>query len=249
MNSMSSDFADMTLVPQPKPGKKKSLVVEASLEEVYHGFVKRIQHARKTLAEDGSVSSDFVELTVDIKPGTAEGTRFVFESMGNKLPGHNAGPAVYTLSLLPHDRFKRQGDDLVHYVTLPISKALCGASLDITTLDGRKLTVPVAEIITPGKTMTILGEGMVKKESPKSRGDLIIEFDLLFPPALTETQRKLIKAAFLLPTKPTEVHDKAVKAFLAEAYGQGVRKVPDGKGEGGMKDVQRVGWVGGVESE
>lgn len=140
----------------------------------------------------------------------------------------------------------------MHYVTIPISKALCGTTLDIETLDKRIVTVPVNEIVTPGKTIKVDGEGMPKRSQPGHKGDLIIEFDLLFPPALSDVQRRLLRAAFLLPPKLSEDHEKAVKSFINSAYGIGTKKVPvkDKEGnvkEGAFREVPALGWCGGVE--
>ena len=106
--------------------------------------VRKIVHHRKLLSETGAVTTRMVELTVDIKPGTPTGTRFVFEGMGNAVPGEMPGPAVYTLSVKPHERFSRSGADLHHTVLLPVKDALTGTILRLEHLDGRILEVRLA---------------------------------------------------------------------------------------------------------
>lgn len=83
MNSMSAAFEEMTLVPQPKPGKQKVHEVLLTLEELFHGCIKKVRHSRKAMKESGAVEEHLIELTIDVKPGTPEGTRFVFDGMGN----------------------------------------------------------------------------------------------------------------------------------------------------------------------
>lgn len=50
------------------------------LEEIYSGCVKVVNHTRRYLMENGTeVTSEQRSLTVDIKPGLLDGTRFVFQ--------------------------------------------------------------------------------------------------------------------------------------------------------------------------
>lgn len=50
------------------------------LEELYQGCVKVINHTRRCLAENGvEITSEQRTLTVDIKAGLPDGTRFVFK--------------------------------------------------------------------------------------------------------------------------------------------------------------------------
>ena len=56
---------------------------------------------------------------------------------GNKTLKKEPGPVVFVLKALPHKRFTRRGADLVHKVTLPLYQCLCGASVEVATLDHR----------------------------------------------------------------------------------------------------------------
>ena len=51
------------------------------------------------------------------------------------------------------------------------------------------MQVPVVEIVTPGYVKVIENEGMVKPDGTK--GDLIIEFNVLFPKSLNAHQKKV----------------------------------------------------------
>lgn len=130
---------------------------------------------------------------------------------GNKTPTKEPGPVVFVLKPLPHTRFQRRGCDLVHKVTLPLYQALCGTYVEIPTLDNRKLSVPVADIVRPGYRTIVQGEGMPKPGGGK--GDLVVEVELLFPMGLTETQKMLLKSAFFLPQQPDATQAKALQDF------------------------------------
>ena len=51
----------------------------------------------------------------------------------------------------PHPEFKRKGDDLFIERTISLSEALCGFSMELTHLDGRKLLIQSkpGEVICP----------------------------------------------------------------------------------------------------
>jgi DnaJ-class molecular chaperone len=56
---------------------------------------------------------------------------------GDIIPGQPAGSIAYVLKAAQHERFSRNGADLVHRVKLPLSRALAGGSITVQTLDDR----------------------------------------------------------------------------------------------------------------
>lgn len=53
--------------------------LELTLEEIFHGCLKKVTHKRKVLVNAGEYYEEERTLTVDVKPGLPTGTRFVFE--------------------------------------------------------------------------------------------------------------------------------------------------------------------------
>lgn len=213
LETLSSQFEAMTTEEPPVKGKSRMFPLELTLEEIFHGCLKRVAHKRKVLLVTGEYMEEERSLTVDVKPGLPTGTRFVFEGEGNKTPKKEPGPVVFVLKPKPHASFVRRGNDLVHKVTLPLYQALIGASIEIKTLDNRNLKVPISDIMRPGSTVVVPGEGM---PNPKGgRGNLILELDLLFPTHLAETQKMLLKSAFFLPPSLNEEQSKALRDFEA----------------------------------
>ena len=64
-------------------------------------------------------------------------------------------------------------------------QALVGTTLSIPTLDGRKVPVRISEVIKPTSTRRIQGEGLPYPKQPTRKGDMIVEFDIVFPNTLT----------------------------------------------------------------
>lgn len=212
---ITASFEALTTEKPIVKGKQRTLDVGVTLEELYFGCNKVVQHTKKTVSETGEITEEVKPLTLNIKPGCKNGQRFVFDKEGNQKPNMEPGPVVYTACVLKHDRFDRKKDDLVFTATLPLIDALCGTAVKIDTLDGRALSVPVVDIVTSGSQKKIEGEGMPKADG--SKGDLYIVFDILFPKTLSETQRNLMKAAFFYPSKPSATAGPASLAFLSAA--------------------------------
>ena len=72
---------------------------------------------------------------------------------------------------------------------------MTGGAIDVPTLDGRQIRVPITEVISPGQEKRVVGEGMTLVEDPTRTGDLLIRFNVLFPPVLNPNQKSLIKQA------------------------------------------------------
>ena len=89
----------------------------------------------------------------------------------------------------PHPVFKRDGNDLVINQKMSLLEALTGKTIELTTLDGRYLTLPVTDIIKPDHEVLISDEGMPVSKEPNKRGNLIIKFDITFPSRLAAEQK------------------------------------------------------------
>jgi len=50
---------------------------------------------------------------------------------------------------VPHNQFKRKGNNLIYIARITLLQALNSEPVTLTTLDGRKLFVPLDEIISP----------------------------------------------------------------------------------------------------
>jgi DnaJ family protein B protein 13 len=94
-------------------------------------------------------------LTIQVNAGWQAGTKVVFAKEGdqgpNKIPGIlkiKVADIVFNVKYKPHQRFKREGNNLLMQAEVPLVKALVGYSLAIETLDGRTLLVPVNDTIT-----------------------------------------------------------------------------------------------------
>nr|DAD26223.1 TPA_asm: hypothetical protein HUJ06_027691 [Nelumbo nucifera] len=77
-------------------------------------------------------------------------------------------------------------------ITFP-EKALTGYTVQLTTLDGRNLTIPINSVISPSYEEVVKGEGMPIPKEPSKKGNLRIKFNIKFPSRLTSEQKTGIK--------------------------------------------------------
>ncbi|KAG2315437.1 hypothetical protein Bca4012_066255 [Brassica carinata] len=167
-----------------------------SLEDLYKGITKKMKISRDVL--DSSWRPTTVEeiLTIEIKPGWKKGTKITFPEKGNEQRGIIPSDLVFIVDEKPHAVFKRDGNDLVITQKIPLVEALTGYTAQVTTLDGRTLTVPVNNVISPTYEEVVKGEGMPIPKDPSRKGNLRIKFNVKFPSRLTTEQKTGIKRMF-----------------------------------------------------
>ena len=132
-------------------------------------------------------------LAIEIRPGWKKGTKITFPEKGNEQRGVIPSDLVFIIDEKPHAVFKRDGNDLVVTQKISLAKALTSYTAQITTLDGRSLTIPVNSVISPTYEEVVKGEGMSIPKEPTRKGNLRIKFDIKFPTRLTSDQKKGIK--------------------------------------------------------
>lgn len=86
-------------------------------------------------------------MTIEVPAGTKEGTRVVFPREGDQGPNSIPADIVFVIRALPHDTFKRKGSDLILESEISLVNALTGLSIDVKTLDGRLLKIPINDTI------------------------------------------------------------------------------------------------------
>jgi DnaJ family protein B protein 4 len=87
-------------------------------------------------------------------------------------------------------------DDLIHKRKVTLTEALCGLQVQVMSLDNRQINVDcTSQTIAPGDRKVVRGEGLPKKGHPGVKGDLILEFEVLFPKgALSAAQKQAVQA-------------------------------------------------------
>ena len=181
----------------PAPSAQPSEItrpLKVSLEDLYTGTTKHLKVGRKLLSGD----TEEKVLEINVQPGWKSGTKVRFPRAGNEQPTGEAQDLVFVVEEKPHDRFVREGNDLVCHLSLPLVDALAGEGgrRTVEHLDGRKLQVTIPSgVVKPGQKTVLSGEGMpIRKEGAvRRKGDLIVQWDVTFPDRLTPAQKEGIR--------------------------------------------------------
>lgn len=132
-------------------------------------------------------------LTINVKPGWKKGTKITFPEKGNEQPNVTPADVVFIIDEKPHSVFTRDGNDLILTKRISLAEALTGYTVQLTTLDGRNLTIPVNNVIHPTYEEVVPKEGMPIQKDPTKKGNLRIKFDIKFPTRLTSEQKAGIR--------------------------------------------------------
>ncbi len=129
---------------------------------------------------------------VDVPAGVGQGSTLRLTGRGAVGPRGGAPGDLYVhLRVRPHERFTRDGDDLVSRLTIPFSQAALGAHLVFPTLDGDEdLVIPPGT--QHGRVFRLRGRGVPRVDG-RGRGDLLVEVAVETPTKLTRSQEELLR--------------------------------------------------------
>ena len=200
----SNGFEEMDFTPSGGFGSSGSQQDKAvhhnlnlSLEELYQGCTKKMKISRKVVSAGGTSTNEDKVVEIPVKAGWKEGTKITFPREGDQYPGRIPADIVFVIKEKPHDKFKREGNNLKYTAKISLKDALCGVDLHIPQIDTTVKKMTVRDIIAPGSVERLDGCGMPLSKEPGHYGDLLVEFDIQFPKFLKSEDKKALKK--LLP--------------------------------------------------
>ncbi len=133
------------------------------------------------------------KITVEIPEGVDSGTQLRLKNQGNAgEKGAGRGNLIVVLNVLPHEIFKREGNDV--YIEIPVSysEAALGTEVEIPTLKGKAaLKVPAGT--QSATTFRMHGKG-VKSLQGSGHGDQYTKVVVKTPEKLTKKQKELLES-------------------------------------------------------
>ncbi len=190
--SFYGELTGMVLPSVPRKPEADIRPLPATLAELYNGAVKKVEYKRRVLQADETTAEELTSLHITIKPGWEDGMPVIFPSAGDEGVGIEPADVEFVVDTAPDPAWSREGSTLFYMAKVSLADALCSSVLAIPTLDGRTLSVPITQIVTPGATKTVPGEGM---PTDRGKGDLVIKFVIVFPQSLTLAQKAAVKKA------------------------------------------------------
>jgi DnaJ family protein A protein 2 len=166
-------------------------------------------------------------LEVHIDKGMRGNQTITFAGESDQSPNAQSGDVVIVIEEKPHDRFKRQENNLVTELEIDLLTALAGGEVVIKHLDDRALLVRFLpgevikngmlslQCISPCLTSILLESVKVIRSQgmPSQRhhepGDLYVKFTVAFPDAIDPSKVLLLEQA-LPPRTPVQSFPKSV---------------------------------------
>ncbi len=127
-----------------------------------------------------------------VPPGVDNGSRLRLRGEGEEGEFGGPGGDLYIfIHVTPHDFFERDGDDILCQISVSITQAALGGSIEVPTLEGTE-AVKIPKGTQSGKILRLKGKG-VQHLKGFGRGDQIIQIIVKTPVNLTKKQEDLLR--------------------------------------------------------
>ena len=161
--------------------KFTEIQMQITLEEASKGATRQVE------TSFGSRSNETLRLEVSIPPGVHSGTRIRIP-VGKSLH-HNF---YLRITVLPHSRFQRDGNDLKTELDVPLFDAVLGGEISLPTFEGQ-----IALIIPPetqnNQVFSLTGQGMPHLNNPQVHGDLLAKVKVIVPKDLSREEIQIFR--------------------------------------------------------
>ena len=154
------------------------------------GYGTVIAHPCVQCSGEGRVRSRRT-LSLRVPAGVDTGTRIQLAGEGEVGAGNGpAGDLYVEIVVAAHASFVRRGDDLHATVSIPMTAAALGTTIELNTLDGPR-SLEIEPGTQSGEARTLRGLGVAHLRAG-GRGDLVVHVEVLTPQNLDHEQRRLL---------------------------------------------------------
>ena len=183
--------------------------VEVTLEEAFHGTARTLEMLSTepcpTCGGSGQIAGATCHtcqgagmlqrprrLEVKIPAGVATGSKVRIAKEGQPgIGGGRKGDLLLVVTVRPHPRFERKGDDLYEDVDVPLTTAVLGGEAEVPTMTARVM-LKIPPLTQNGKAFKLTGLGMPHL-GRDGKGDLYARIRVRLPDQLDERQQRLFK--------------------------------------------------------
>jgi molecular chaperone DnaJ len=154
---------------------------------------------------------------VDVPAGVDSGSTLRLSGRGAAGPrGGSPGDLYVHLRVTPHERYLRDGDDLVTVISVSIAQAALGTTVKLPTLDGdEEISVPPGT--QPGKEFVLRQRGVPRLQG-RGRGDLRAELVVEVPTKLSDQEAELLRQLAELRGEAVGPADKGFISRIKSAF-------------------------------
>jgi DnaJ-class molecular chaperone len=173
------------------PARNKTLNIQTTitLEDAFNG--------KELIATLTLPSGREQIIEVRIPAGVQDGVSLRLAGMGDdSFSNMPRGDIHLTVNVSAHNKFQRQGDDLISEIEVNCIDAILGKKILINTIDNKLLELSVHPGTQHGQIMAASGYGMPNMRDNKVKGRLLIAVKIKIPTNLTDVQKQLLKEHF-----------------------------------------------------
>ncbi|MDR3539850.1 MAG: DnaJ C-terminal domain-containing protein [Desulfosporosinus sp.] len=158
-----------------RAGQDLEVEVQVTLDEAYNGTTRVIRTGEK-------------QIEAKIPKGVRTGSKVRIAGQGGPgISGGLAGNLYLNITVSPHARFVRDGDDLRTELTIDFYRAVLGGEVSIRTFGGEVL-LKIPPLSQSGKKFRFRGKGMPNLEHPLKQGDLFAVLSIVLPEGMSEQE-------------------------------------------------------------
>jgi len=160
--------------------------------EAYNGCNKPIVVERKIIVNN-VIGHEKETLYVQIPKGIDNNEIITLVNKGNSYVNNGVSHSNVKIIILlkPHELFERNGLDILYTKSISLKDALIGFSFMLNHINNKSYNISCSEIIHFNYEKIINNMGFMRDAFV---GNLIIKFNILFPPSLTvDTKKQLAK--------------------------------------------------------
>lgn len=133
------------------------------------------------------------QLQISVPAGIEDGTRIRLSGEGEAgVRGGPPGDLYVFLSIRPHRFLQREAANLFCRVPVPMTTVALGGTVEVPTIDGKRMKVSIPAGTQTGQQFRLKGKGMTILRSP-NRGDMFVEVLVETPVNLSKKQRDLLQ--------------------------------------------------------
>ncbi len=169
----------------PAGGSDRTVALEISLEEAYHGGQRALQLQAPEMDASGRVSTQTRTLNVRIPAGVSTGQKIRLAGQGGGGPG---GDLYLKVTIRPHSLYQVKGRDLTLELPLAPWEAALGCKVEVPTLGG-PVTLNIPANARNGQKLRLRGRGLPGQPP----GDQLAVLRIVNPPADTEEARECFR--------------------------------------------------------
>jgi len=166
----------------PRKGNPINYDLTCTLEELYTGKIRKIK-IKRNIKKNGKIEQEDKIIEINVLPGWKDGTKITFEKIGDEIDGIIPGDLICCIKEAPHNKFKRNGNDLkitieindLNEIKKPFTKI-------IQLLDGSNITFTFPSIKRSDYVHIIRQKGMPIRHNGNvvGYGDLYVNFLFIF---------------------------------------------------------------------